>query len=104
MFVDGEGEVDIPFMYTTNKHTRKRPIWDERLDQLRKFKEEYEHSEDKVTLNDPELEAFVLNQRWNYERFRKGMDKHKMTKERAEEWVDLNITFPLGKQKLKVFK
>jgi hypothetical protein len=59
VFINGEGEVNIPFMYTTNEHTRKRPIWDERMDQLRKFKEEHEHSEDKVTVDDSEFGAFV---------------------------------------------
>ncbi len=72
MFINGEGEVNIPFMYTTNEHTRKRPIWDERMDQLRKFKEEHEHSEGTVTVDDPELRAFVLNHDGNMKGFVKG--------------------------------
>ncbi len=101
VFIDGE-EVNIPFMNTTNEHTRKPQIWDEGMNQLRKFKEEHGHSEDTVTLNDPELGAFALYQRWNYKRFYQGVGgTHKMTEERDEEWKELNFTFPVGKRKVK---
>jgi viroplasmin and RNaseH domain-containing protein len=75
--------------------------WDERMDQLREYKEKHCHL--RVPVTDPELGEFVARQRVEYAKLADGKPSN-MNDERARDLTELGFVFQVGKRRLTEMK
>lgn len=85
---------DIGFSFNPRSRYHK---WEERMQQLRQFKQENGHL--RVPVTNPELGEFVARQRMEYAKYTDGDTSVCMDKERAQELADLGFVFQAGKRR-----
>ena len=86
--------IEIGFVF--QKLKPRPPTWQERLQQLKQFKERYGHCDvrkDEKT----GLGTWVINQRYKYNQFKKGERKTNIPEELLRELADIGFNFQLGK-------
>ena len=87
IFIKGEGDVDIPFMYTSSEYIRKQKSFEERMVELREYRSE--HGDCKVPAKfqaNPSLGNWCHNIRQSYRMKQEGKKtKNKLTEENINE-------------------
>ena len=84
--------VDLGFVF---RHLTKTFTWDERMEQLRKYKEEHGHV--RVPKSHSELGVFVNRQRYEWSKWQDGRPST-MTEERIRDLQNLNFVFCAGRK------